>query len=217
MRLLLWALPPVVAFGLGLAVAWVPPQPSPTPSEVAQLRASERRLQMQVSTLQARLRAREARDAVPPQTMSAHAPEAPPTQEKVAPAPEVDARAVRAAAARPEPQPERSAPATGAPAARPATVEAALEGFYRYLEDTSASGAVGRWQKLQQLADDLRRMGVPLRAPALPAQPVSGGRFGRGAEPPSEFPIGSGTRGRRARRRSRAGRACARPGRAGGR
>src|SRR5207249_7887931 len=29
---------------------------------------------------------------------------------------------------------------------------------------------------------------VPLRAPALPAQPVSGGRSGRGAEPPSEFP-----------------------------
>ena len=27
-----------------------------------------------------------------------------------------------------------------------------------------------------------------LRAPALPAQPGFGGRFGRGAEPPSEFP-----------------------------
>src|SRR5881296_1303819 len=29
-------------------------------------------------------------------------------------------------------------------------------------------------------------LGVPLRAPALPAQPVSGEGFGRGAEPPSE-------------------------------
>jgi len=159
MRLLLWALPPLLAFGLGLAAAWVPRQPSPTSSEVEQLRASERRLQMQVSTLQARLRAREARNAVPPPTMSAQAPEAPPAQEKVAPAPDVDARAVRAGAARPEPAAERSAPATGAPAARPATVEAALERFYRYLEDTSASGAAGRRQKLQQLADDLRRMG----------------------------------------------------------
>src|SRR5262249_1501024 len=30
-------------------------------------------------------------------------------------------------------------------------------------------------------------LGVPLRARASPAQPNSGGRFGRGAEPPSEF------------------------------
>ena len=57
MRRLLWPLGLVLAFGLGLAAGGWPVHGPFTAQEVAQLRASESRLQARVSTLEARLHA----------------------------------------------------------------------------------------------------------------------------------------------------------------
>jgi len=55
--------------------------------------------------------------------------------------------------------PGSSGNATRAPAGTPATVDAALDRFYRFLDDTNGTGA-GRWARMREVADDLRNMGA---------------------------------------------------------
>jgi hypothetical protein len=159
----------LVAFGLGLAVGgyWS------DAGEVARLQAAARRLEGQIGTLQARLRVSEAKvsaqgaaagsaiasrgglegDATRSSSVAALAGDGrAPTR----------ARARNAGPPRGEPQDDLTPPAVpvrGA-ASSPATVETALQRFYRYLDETAASGGQGRWgSQLRELVNDLRAMG----------------------------------------------------------
>jgi hypothetical protein len=168
---LLWPLGVVVAFVAGL-VAGGALGPSGSPGRPAAATPDTvSRLQEQVSLLQARLRARDDRAAPPAATPS-------PARDDVAPA-----RALAAApapidrGAPPGPAPERAGagwprPADVAPEAPggqrvpgqrrpapPATVEAALERFYTYLDAASAPEGRERWQRMRELVNELRAMG----------------------------------------------------------
>ncbi len=162
MRRLLWPLGLAVVFGLGVVTGgWLWRQPVATP-DVA-------RLQAQVSTLQARLRAKEARLGAEPSGTTGRA--------AVSPWASVD-RSVGAAALQASERPGRAEPggasrAAGAQddrassarsgqvtAATAPTVEAALERFYSYLQEMSESRGAGRWQRMRELADELRGMGT---------------------------------------------------------
>ena len=161
MRRLLWPLGLVVVFGLGAAAGgWLWPRPVPTPDV--------ERLQTQVSTLQARLRAREAKLAGQPSATIGRAAVSPgPSAERsVAPAtPEAYARADRSepggASRAGSPDDRASSGRAGqATVASAFTVETALDRFYLYLEEMSGSRGPGRWQRMRELADDLRGMGT---------------------------------------------------------
>jgi HEAT repeat protein len=175
MKRALWPLGVVVAFGLGLAAAALVFQPGSFPSsEVEQLRSAKNRLQLQVNALQAQLRARETRasgqqgltfghfgaSSDPTYTASAR-------QERrflAGVGTDQRSRLERGAQGGPgrgEPQGDRASSGRAAgPAVVPApTVDAALERFYRYLNDTNDSGRGSRWQRVRELADDLRAMG----------------------------------------------------------
>lgn len=174
MRRALWPLGVVVAFGLGVAAAAVVLWHGPFASwEVEQLREAKSRLQLQVSALQAQLRAREARLFGQQGLAFGHAGASGDTGHAVSVRPEgraltrfADERArperlASGTRGRSEPQNDRASAgrATG-PAVLPvATVDAALERFYRYFNDTSESGRGSRWQRVRELADDLRAMG----------------------------------------------------------
>src|SRR5262249_44469506 len=159
MRRLLWPLSAVVAFGLGLAAGNLPRLVQSPTQEVERLPAEESRLRQQVSTLQARLRTSEAR--VPGREIAAASFE--PDRSGAALAP--DGRGRREWPMRRGSQGERpydlSSPGSAAPKApiAPGTVEAALDRFYRYLDEVKGPGGAGRWQRTRQVADDLRAMG----------------------------------------------------------
>jgi hypothetical protein len=175
MKRALWPLGVVVAFGLGLAAAALVFQPGSFPSsEVEQLRSAKNRLQLQVNALQAQLRARETRasgqqgltfghfgaSSDPTYTASAR-------QERrflAGVGTDQRSRLERGAQGGPgrgEPQGDRasSGRAAGLAVVPAPTVDAALERFYRYLNDTNDSGRGSRWQRVRELADDLRAMG----------------------------------------------------------
>ncbi|PWU18274.1 MAG: hypothetical protein C5B48_14875 [Candidatus Rokuibacteriota bacterium] len=166
MRRLLWPLSAVVAFGLGLAAGNLPRLVQSPTQEVERLRAEESRLRQQVSTLQARLRTSEAR--VPGREIAAASFE--PDRSGAALAP--DGRGRREWPTRRGSHGERpydlsssgsAAPKAGSAAPKapiaPGTVEAALDRFYRYLDEVKGPGGAGRWQRTRQVADDLRAMG----------------------------------------------------------
>ena len=62
----------------------------------------------------------------------------------------------------PSPQSDRAASEHGGrvTAASTPSVDAALDRFYKYLDERNWSGGPGRWQRMQQLADELRGMGA---------------------------------------------------------
>ncbi len=163
-----WCLAFVLTFLLGLVTArMVRTAPSPV-AEVERLKETVNRLEQQVSTLQARLRAREAVSSARPQGGSASSDAAffagAASANRIAGgtvAPERDGAARRDGAAdarggSPADGAARTARATTGP---PPTVEAALDRFYKYLEATNGQGGRERWQQARQLVEDLRAMG----------------------------------------------------------
>jgi hypothetical protein len=172
MRRALWPLGLAVAFSLGLAAAaLVFRQGLFASSEVEQLRAEKNRLQLQVSALQAQLRAKETRASGQQGFTFGHfgASGDPGFGSALRErrflagfAPDGRSRPeAQGGPGRGEPQGDRASPGrAGGPAVVPVpTVDAALERFYRYLNDTDDSGRGSRWQRVRELADDLRAMG----------------------------------------------------------
>ena len=165
MRRLLWALGLVLAFGLGLAAGGWPAHGPFTAQEVEQLRASESRLQVRVSTLEARLRAGGGvstghHDGT---TRSLRTSEQARSNRSLAGAtadgyagffePRAGSR-VGAQSARISPGPAGRGDAGPAP-----TADAALSRFHQYVDETNALGGLAHWQRMQQLAEELRKMG----------------------------------------------------------
>lgn len=172
----LWSLALVVTFVLGLAAGRIAWKERPPLQEADQPREAVSRLQQQVTTLQARLRAREnlAAPRQPSTTTQADAPQgsysgagtrqpdrftaAALTEERTSP----NRAAPGAGAAPPQgaPQVDRAASRPGSRGTgTPATVEVALERFYRYLEAANGMEGRERWQRVRELTDDLRAMG----------------------------------------------------------
>jgi len=162
MRHFLWPLGVAVAFGLGLAAASFYPDGRSTASPVEDTQATVRRLQMQVSTLQARLRVSETRSAG--QHMDTAGQTSASLEPRQASSIEGSARPVRSGRRGPpqvEPQDDLSSPArvAKAAAAGPATVDGALDRFYRYLGDASGATGPGRWRQSREVIADLKAMG----------------------------------------------------------
>jgi len=154
---LLWPLALVVTFCVGwAAAAFIGTGPAAV--KEAQQHETVTRLQQQVDTLQARLRAREELAAV--RQPGAGAP-------RFGAASASDERTSAPAAARdgrpqasPTPMPAVSSSPSRTTAVSPAQVQAALDRFYRYLETTNDSTAGReRWRQARELVDELRAMG----------------------------------------------------------
>ena len=173
MRRLFWPLGLVLAFGLGVAAGGWPALDPFTAREVAQLRASESRLQFRVSTLEARLRAgggfstdhdgAERSLSMSEGARSTRRSLARATADGYASSGFLEPRGgsrVGAQGARISPEHE------GRAAAPAPTVDAALSRFYQYVDETNALGGLAHWQRMQRLADELRKMG-PAGAEAL--------------------------------------------------
>lgn len=169
MRHFLWPLGVVVAFGLGLAMAGLS-RDAMAPADHPQVVA--RRLQEQVSTLQAKLRVSEARLAGQRSATTGHAAASlgpQPAEEtrqvsSVEATPRPGRSARRGASPQGEPQDDLSLPGRAGRAARSAavtapTVDGALDRFYRYLGEVSGPGGPARWQQMRDVAADLRTMG----------------------------------------------------------
>ena len=162
MRHLFWPLGVVVAFGLGLAAASFYPDVHSTASPGEDAQALVRRLQMQVSTLQARLRISESRSAGPHVATTGQASAS--LEPRQASSIESD-RPVRSGRRggppQGEPQDDLSSPArvAKAAAAGSATVDGALDRFYRYLADASGATGPARWRQSREIIADLKAMG----------------------------------------------------------
>jgi hypothetical protein len=154
MRRLRWPLAVVAAFAAGWAMAGVTGK---TPASRDANREAEQ-LRQQVTTLQARLHAREdvagETASAPPAASAARRATARGDGALTAAAREErmlqDLR-VRAAAP--------PASTRGAPSGPPPTLETALERFYRYLDATRGGEGRERWQRTRELVDELRGMG----------------------------------------------------------
>ncbi len=174
---LLWPLALVVTFLIGWAAAGLAGKGLSAVPEVDHLRETISRLQQQVGTLQARLRAREslagsrqsgatAQADAPGAHAGSRAPSANPfigaAVTEGPTAPERLARGGGAAQPRDGLQADRASPRAGSRATvgPPPTVETALERFYRYLEATNGPEGRERWQRARALVDDLRGMGA---------------------------------------------------------
>ena len=163
MRQFLWPLGVVVAFGLGLAAASFYPDVHSTAPAAEDPQALVRRLQMQVSTLQARLRVSETRSAGHHVDTTGQASASLESRQASI---EGSARQVRGGRRggppQGEPQDDLSSPARvakAAAAAGPATVDGALDRFYRYLGDGSGATGPARWRQSRELIADLKAMG----------------------------------------------------------
>jgi hypothetical protein len=159
MTRLLWPLAlVVVAFAAGWAASSL--QPSAPPPDVE-------RLQTQVTTLQARLQAREnlaAARAASPAPPAAGRAESPARGRASSDSIVMTAVTERAAGeeigAPGERRPRGERPSARAPYSGPITLEAALDRFYKYVEAMNAAGdGRGRWQQMRELVEDLRAMG----------------------------------------------------------
>ena len=163
MRHFLWPLGVVVAFGLGLAAASLYPDVHATAPAAEDAQALVRRLQMQVSTLQARLRVSETRSAG--QHLDTAGQASASLEPRQASSIEGSARPVRSGRRggppQGEPQDDLSSPArvAKAAAAGPVTVDGALDRFYRYLGDASGATGPARWRQSREIIADLKAMG----------------------------------------------------------
>jgi hypothetical protein len=169
MRYFLWPLGVVVAFGLGLAMAGVARDALSTAPAADHPQAVMRRLQDQVSTLQAKLRVSEASLAGQRRAITGIA------TASLGPQPAEATR--QAGSVEGTPRPGRSARRGGSPQGEPqddfssrgraarsaavagSTVDGALDRFYRYLGEVSGTGGPARWQQMREVAADLRAMG----------------------------------------------------------
>jgi len=155
MARLLWPLAVVVAFLVGWAIAGAGGKTSA--SREAEREAEH--LRQQVTTLQARLHARDeiAAARVPTAASSVAPDRRGSAQADVGLTATVrEERMLQELRAQPA---DRGA-SRSAPSGAPATVEAALERFYRYLEATRGGGE-GRegWRRARELVEELRGMG----------------------------------------------------------
>ena len=162
MRQYLWPLSVVAAFGLGLGASSFHATGPATHASPEELPALVRRLQAQVSTLQARLRAGAARLTEPLRAATGQAMASLERSAATESAPVPRARSARSPQG--EPQDDLSAPTRVAKAAAPsgttapATVEAALDRFYRYLDGNRGTGPA-RWRQTREAVAELRAMG----------------------------------------------------------
>ncbi|HEX2439912.1 MAG TPA: HEAT repeat domain-containing protein [Methylomirabilota bacterium] len=160
MTRLLWALALVVTFTIGWAVAGTL-RPAPwVASDPERLRETVARLSQQVTTLQARLKAREERLAERPSSGELAGDVAisggrarRSAGERVLAAESSESRASLGGAE------ASAASTTAAKSATPATLQGALERFYKYLEAAGTGEGRGRWQQARALIDDLKAMG----------------------------------------------------------
>ncbi|HEY2994966.1 MAG TPA: HEAT repeat domain-containing protein [Methylomirabilota bacterium] len=154
----LWPLALVVTFAAGWAVSSFSRATPPADVE---------RLQQQVSTLQARLQARESLAAARQSGLStaAAASSEPVTRRRSSD--DVLAAAVTESRTAPDnsgtpgaARPRGDRQSARPPYSGPITIEAALERFYKYVEATAGAGeGRGRWQQVRELVEDLRAMG----------------------------------------------------------
>jgi len=153
---LLWPLALVVTFFIGWAAAAFV-RTGPAAVQEAEQHETVTRLQQQVDTLQARLRAREDLAAV--RQSGAAFPRLGVAEER--PASQGIARSARGESSQSgalhtdrAASPSRTTPVTAA------QVQAALDRFYRYLEATNDStGGRDRWQRAREMVDEMRAMG----------------------------------------------------------
>ena len=154
---LLVAVALVTTFFAGWVIGGLRRPAGPDPAHVS-------RLEQQVATLQARLRARED---VAARGTAASGTASPGTSSGGAGAPaSLNAASSLTGAARVDRGPSTLAAATtadpargSAPAVTP-SVQSALDRFYRYLETANGSGPE-RWRQARQLVEELRAMGAP--------------------------------------------------------
>ena len=153
---LTWTVVLLVTFFSGWAIASVG-RKATSSSPTTDQQATITRLQQQVETLQARIRARE-------DLMSGRASRD--TAGRFAPAPGMTDRETAAGAARTGRAEQASATeatssVAGQKTASTATVQAALDRFYKYLEATGPGGGRERWRQARELVDELKAMGAP--------------------------------------------------------
>src|SRR5262245_19597681 len=165
MRRLIWLSAVLVAFAVGSAAGGF----FRSGAEVRRLQALVERQELQLSTLQARLRVREA----PGPRANSVSQSAPGPVEEARltslPAGATDADPSSgpqrvpqrtAGAQRSDPPKDSGSPGSsgGVAPSTPPTVQAALDRFYRFLEEASGSGPA-RWTRTREVAADLRSMG----------------------------------------------------------
>lgn len=154
----LWPLALVIVFFVGWAAAEFV-RTGPAAVQEARQHDTIARLQQQVDTLQARLRAREQLAALrQPGAGTDRAGQASPRDERA-----VARDVARPATVEPPAAPQVERLPSSSRAAGPAPsagVRAALDRFYRYLEATNDTTAGReRWQRVRELVDELRAMG----------------------------------------------------------
>ena len=153
---LAWTVVLLATLFVGWAIGSVGHKVSSSSPSIDQ-QATITRLQQQVETLQARIRAREDLAA---------ARASRDTGGRFAATPGMGDRDAAAGAVRSS-RPEQAAPTdstTSTVAHKPAstaTVQAALERFYKYLEATGPGGGRERWRQARELVDELKAMGAP--------------------------------------------------------
>ncbi|MBI2158420.1 MAG: HEAT repeat domain-containing protein [Candidatus Rokubacteria bacterium] len=152
---LLWPLALVVTFAIGWAAGGLARKGPSAAPDVDQPKTVSR-LEQQVTTLQARLRAREgSAPAGAPAGTSAGA--SGPPAHRVLGAAVTEERILRGAA---QARADRVSPLESrGPGAPAPTVDTALERFYRYLEATNGTQGREGWRRARELVDDLRGMG----------------------------------------------------------
>jgi HEAT repeat protein len=158
MRRLLWPSVLVATFLVGWATGGVVRKSAPSIPGAIPDQEAVTRLQQQVDTLQARLRAREDADRGRASGATELRAAAPGAADPV-PA-QALARANRGDQAGLAPV-ERAAATSRSTNAPSPTVQAALDRFYKYLETINDSNNRDRWRLGRELVDDLRAMGAP--------------------------------------------------------
>jgi uncharacterized coiled-coil protein SlyX len=153
---LTWTVVLLVTFFAGWAIASVG-RKATSSSPTTDQQATITRLQQQVETLQARIRAREdlvgaraSRD-----TASRFATTPGMTDRETAAGAGRTGRAEQSATA------DAASPVVAHKTASAATVQAALDRFYKYLEATGPGGGRERWRQARELVDELKAMGAP--------------------------------------------------------
>jgi hypothetical protein len=119
------------------------------------------RLEQQVETLQARLRAREELAAVRQSRSTADrfSPPGVAADERIVP--QTRTRAGNAGSSPSATSADRASSSASPLPAGPATVHAALDRFYKYLEATKEATGPGRWREAREIVAELRAMGAP--------------------------------------------------------
>jgi type II secretory pathway pseudopilin PulG len=157
-----WGLGLVVAFIVGAAAGGLLRGVLPSASEVKRLQ------EMQLGLLQARLHAREAALSA---AVASHAPARRGEDARVSPlaaAPAATGGDGQQPGAPPAGGPSRGGPrdepgvagrGAAVAAGAPATVDAALDRFYRFLDELRGAGGSGRWARTREATADLRAMG----------------------------------------------------------